>query len=749
MSGRLRSRLLTIGRAAGTRSESGGIRFFSLAMATFALASSLAAAIAAVAVETARADRIAGGQMVEATDSTPAAQTTVVSFEFDNLREGRQFTVLYLSPGGEDAPMPPGLDAWPEPGTAVLSPELLREGETEDIAGRYGAFAGSIDPAGLADATELLVYVRPAQEFAAEEVSGALTVSAFGGAGPAIPFRNVHWILADQDFTFANTLTLLAVALGVVPSLLLALVASGVASHSRDRRDALITALGGRVPHRLWVALGEAWVPVALGALGAIGFIAWFIADDRRLPAADYVIAAADVRGLWWALGLSAAAAAGWVLSAAVVQSAVGRFKMVGNRPLRKAGKASRALGAALFPIFVAFAALSDVLFNLGFGRAFIGFIGLLGAVLTMPIAISVAVSALGRGMARWGRRGKRPALLTSGARMAFRPDAIARQVFGVCASIFFLLFALTMYGNFADTAAEAADFIDEYGYTLVEVHPRLPADAGEVLNFETSLPQGIETVAYVQSTASGASGSDITQIHMTGTCDALHSLDLPCPDAGRAEQVQATDGALAAWLEWTAFSEETELTVTSGSPPSAVGDDPIALLTFKKDGGEVGAGDLNEANTAFRFGASTSIPGESWATGAAPPSEQAGWMTLIGGFGLVILIFATGLGLTGEFLRFGRSIAPLTVLAGNRKIFWRAAALVSLLPLAAAVLGGFVFGYLVMRPMIVTGVNLITPTFIATTCAAALVAGLVMWIWSATAAVNATENWRPGRGDD
>jgi hypothetical protein len=749
MSGRLRSRLLTIGRAAGTRSESGGIRFFSLALATFALATSLAAAITAVAVETARADRIAGGEMIAATNSTPAAETTLVHLVFDNLREGRQFTVLYLSPGGEDAPLPPGLDAWPEPGTAVISPELLREGEGEDVAERYGAFGGTIDPAGLADATELLVYVRPAQDFTTAEIPYAVTVSGFGGSGTAIPFQNVHWILADQDFFFTNTLTLLVVALGVVPSLLLALVASGVASHSRDRRDALITALGGRVPHRLWVALGEAWVPVALGALGAIGVIAWFIADDRRLPAADYVIAAADVRGLWWAFGLSTLAAAAWVLSSAVVQSAIGRFKMVGNRPLRKAGKATRTVGAVLFPVFVAFAALSDVLFNFGFGRVFIAFIGLVGSVLTMPLAISVAVSALGRGMARWGRRGKRPALLTSGARMAFRPDAIARQVFGVCASIFFLLFALTMYGNFADTAAEAADFIDEHGYTLVEVHPREQADAGEVLNFETSLPQDVATVAYVQSTVSDASGADITQIHMTGTCETLHLLDLPCPDAGQAEQVQATNAALVAWLEWTAFSEVTELTVTSGSPSSAVGDDPIALLTFKTDGREVGPGDLNEANTAFQFGASTSIPGESWATGAAPHLEQAGWMTLIGGFGLVILVFATGLGLTGEFLRFGRSIAPLTVLAGNRKIFWRAAALVSLLPLAVAVLSGFVFGYLVMRPLIITGVNLITPTFIATTCAVALAAGLVMWTWSATAAVNATETWRPGRGDD
>jgi hypothetical protein len=346
--------------------------------------------------------------------------------------------------------------------------------------------------------------------------------------------------------------------------------------------------------------------------------------------------------------------------------------------------------------------------------------------------------------MARSGRRGKRPALLTSGARMAYRPEAIARQVFGVCACIFFLMFALTMYGNFATSASEAGAIIDEHGYSLLEIHPRQEATAAEVADFESSVPAGIETVAYVHT-----EDDSTTQIHVTGTCEALEAFSLPCPPAGQEEPAQPTNDALAAWLDWTAFNDEAALTVTSGSPSSAVGEDSIALLAFTANGRDISADALNRAGTAFQFGASVSVPGESGATGAAPPLEQASWMTLIGGFGLVVLVFATGFGLTGEFLRFGRSIAPLTVLAGNRRIFWRAAALVSLLPLAVAVVGGFFIGYLVMRPMIVSGVNLITPAFIATTCAAALAAGLIMWTWSATAAVKASESWRPGRGDD
>ncbi|NUT51562.1 MAG: ABC transporter permease, partial [Saccharothrix sp.] len=398
MSRRLRSRLLAIGRAAGTRSESGGIRFFALALASLTLALAVAAVVTALAVGSSRADRMAAGHFQPAGPSTAPESTVLVKPAIDHLRGGRQYVVVFLSPGGDGAPLPPGLASWPEPGAAVVSPELLRKGADQGISGRYGRIVGIIGEPGLADPTELLAYVRPARP-----PDSAVAVSGFGGSDTAVPGRNPHWLLADQDF-LTGALPTLLVLLGLVPALLLALVAAGVAAHSRERRDALVTALGGRVAHRLWIALGEAWAPVSLGALGAVGVIAWFAAADRRLPIVDYVIPAADVRDQWWVSGLGTVAAAAFVLSAAVVRSAIGR---VGDGPLRDLAARTRELRVRLFPCAILVAAWGPSLFATENPlHVLTAYAGLVGAVLTMPAAIGVGVGALGRALARWGRDG-------------------------------------------------------------------------------------------------------------------------------------------------------------------------------------------------------------------------------------------------------------------------------------------------------------------------------------------------------
>lgn len=324
---------------------------------------------------------------------------------------------------------------------------------------------------------------------------------------------------------------------------------------------------------------------------------------------------------------------------------------------------------------------------------------------------------------------------------MAHHPEAIARQVFGVCACIVFLLFALTMQSNLAPNAEEADAFVEEHGYSLVEVHPRGAVTPAQVDEFAAAVPEGVEVVAYTPSEG------DSPQVRVTGTCPALAELTLPCAAEQQAVRVDPTEEAFDAWLR--SVVNGPALTVRSGAPSSAVVEGSVSLLAFTADGDDIAAGVLNNAGVAFPYGAATNVPGESWSVGAVPPLEQSGWIALIGGFGLAVLILATGLGLAGEFLRFGRAIAALSVLTGNRRIYWRASALVSLVPLTAAVAGGFSVGYFTVRPLATSDMNLITPSVVGICCAAALVAGLVVWSWSATAAVGSADRWRPGRSDD
>ena len=68
--------------------------------------------------------------------------------------------VIVIAPLSEDAPLPPGLSAWPGPGEAAVSPALGTD-LTGDLAGRYGHVTSRISLEGLETPQERRVYMRP------------------------------------------------------------------------------------------------------------------------------------------------------------------------------------------------------------------------------------------------------------------------------------------------------------------------------------------------------------------------------------------------------------------------------------------------------------------------------------------------------------------------------------------------------------------------------------------------------------
>lgn len=720
-----------------------GLRLAALALASLSLTLALAAVVAILSVGSARDARMAEGGFIRAADSTPARETTLVKMAIDHLREGRQYTVAFLSPGGEEAPLPPGIHEWPEPGTAVVSPELLRQGAGQGISSRYGPVTGVIDESGLADTTELLAYVRPVKDLIAAQGPDEAAVSGFGGSGTPIPFENVHWLLANQDAP-SGALTWLVGLCAGLPSLWLALVASRIASHTRDRRHAPITRLDDRPAQRLREASRVAWRPVSLGALAALVVVTWYVAEDRRLPIVDYVVTASDLRGQWWAFGLCAVAAAGVVLCANSLGDVTGARVLGGERTRRRIRRHVHGLSAAAFPWFVALAAGTPHLFSDGHPAGLLtGYVGLIGIVLTMPAAISAGIATARHAVARWGRR-RRSAALAAGARMATRPTPIARQVSGVGVYMVVLLVALTLQGTSAGGAATADAFTDKHGYSMIEVHPRGETSADEVSDFLDALPEEIEAVAYTRSAPAGdGTSSGDPQVRLTGSCPALTALALPCPDAAERTPIDTVTGPLTAWLGGSGPGTEAVLTVAHGTPSSAVADGTITLLAFTTSGDDIAAGILHTAGTALAFGTATSAPGETWRTGAAPYLEQSRWIVLIGGYGLVVLIVAASLGLAGGFLRRDTADDPRTGTTQDRRSRRLAAALVVPLPLTAAVATSCAVGYLAVLPMTPPGIGLGTPELVLTGFGTALFAGTVMWLWTTTAAPSSDDGHR------
>src|SRR5262245_24252253 len=117
--------LLRMGRAAGQRAGDGRVRTIALLLATALLALGLTAVAATYAVYDGIEQRTAN-RSLQFHDAFPARPIAALAkADFDEI-EGRQFSLVYVRPLSSHTALPPGVDRWPAPGEAVLSPELMR-----------------------------------------------------------------------------------------------------------------------------------------------------------------------------------------------------------------------------------------------------------------------------------------------------------------------------------------------------------------------------------------------------------------------------------------------------------------------------------------------------------------------------------------------------------------------------------------------------------------------------------------------
>ncbi|GHH63567.1 hypothetical protein GCM10017673_04720 [Streptosporangium violaceochromogenes] len=280
MSGRgLNRQLLRVGRAAGRGARSGGLRFLALVLASAVTALAALSVVVVLADHDGRAARDRDRSPRLASRHPAERMTALWSQGFDTVG-GVQHAVVAVTPLLAGAAPPPGLSRWPAPGEVMLSPALARDGAGEDIAVRYGRLAGFIGFEGLVSRDERLAYVRPAGgERHGERITG------FGDRVP-LPF--------GESIMIQSLPAVLVAVLGllVLPSGALLVVAARTGSAVRDRRAALLRALGAGGLSRAVVDVGEALVPTVLGLLPAAAGAVLALTADLRLPVTGYTLSA-------------------------------------------------------------------------------------------------------------------------------------------------------------------------------------------------------------------------------------------------------------------------------------------------------------------------------------------------------------------------------------------------------------------------------------------------------------------------
>ncbi|WP_150114475.1 hypothetical protein [Corynebacterium oculi] len=197
-------------------------------------------------------------------------------------------TLIYLWPLAENAPLPPGVTQWPDPGEAVLSPALQEMEPGEGLDSRYGQVVGTIGREGLATENEALAYVVP--RTMPEEIRESFMTASTGygavGMGTGEVIETVPFPLAAA--AYALTVGVAAAILGIIA------VAQG--REGRQRQNMLRFTLGYSWRERLrWMA-AQVWWPL-LGAIALpMAAMAFAGTYGLRLPGMGNGVWSEDIR---------------------------------------------------------------------------------------------------------------------------------------------------------------------------------------------------------------------------------------------------------------------------------------------------------------------------------------------------------------------------------------------------------------------------------------------------------------------
>ncbi len=707
--------LLRVGRAARRGAEGNRLRFAALLLATLALALSATAITAGWAVHDGREQR-GSARAPQYVDPDGGDAPVLVRPAYDTV-DGLQKSVVYVEPKAADAAPPPGVSAWPERGEALLSPALRRDLEKEGAEDRYGTPAGAIAAEGLEVPDERLAYVRPRHGVMS---SGEwLAASGFGGPERAN--------FGDSDFVRPDSWFLMCAAgLLVLPALVLTVIAARSGSAGRDRRVALLRALGAGSRARALVSLGEAVAPVALGAAVAGAVTLAALRTDVRLPVVDFLLPAADLRR--WAGAL-----VGTVLgSALVVLAAVlslHRAAPAESSTRPGAGRRFRAGRVAwLCPVFLVVAVYgSDVAAQGGGGDWLpVYVLGTVGTLATVPAVIAVLVRWLGQRLVRLGNRRGLSGALVAGRWASASPGVITRLVATVVISIGLVSQVQLHMSRLGDPVREAQAVYQRIGDSALKTGiPDRPAQVGA---FIRALPPDVHALAVT----SGFEGA-----RLTGRCSALRELKVSCRDA----KVRISDPRLQELVAMSPGGAE-RVTLHKGAPEAAKDADELFLV--REGGGDLPVSAIKR--TAFRHLPHPEVDpiGMGWVAGAGWDLQATAWVRALGGIGIGLLALASVLNNLGDFLRLGRRLAPLSVLVGERRIFYATAAWAVLAPLVLAALVGTAAAVWLGTPLELKAGAELPTSFVLAVLAGALALAVASWWWGARTAARAAGRWRP-----
>ncbi|MGW0861138.1 hypothetical protein [Streptomyces koelreuteriae] len=716
--GGLRRQLLRMGWAASQAAEAGRIRFYALFAATAVAVLAVAGFLLAASSFDGRTERSSARwpQVSDSVDAKLLWKPTIATVA------ERQYDVVYIEPLTADAPLPPGLSRWPDRGEAVLSPALKRAGS--GVREEYGTAAGAIAENGLESPSEFFAYVRPTAERL--DTKNMTKVSGFGV--PWSPPLGEHlYNFGASEFRWAY------LAMVGLPAGLFVVIAARVGAAGRDRRTAVLAALGASTGARAWFTVGEAVVPVALGALLGTLVLAPTLATDIPLPLVDFVLYAPDARNALPAL-------TGALLGVPFTILAV----VVLLQPSYRPGRSTRPTAARqrrewmlwLFPITlfgtVRVVDLAPYDFRLPVLAG--------GSVLTialLPRVIGAVVATTGPAMAKAGAARGHVGMLIAGRRLAVGSRPVARLVAAVVIAIGLAAQGQIAISLFTEMSDRVHAVERQLGTSVLGVSTRLSTTHADMAAFERAVGPGTHAVAVTV-------GSEGGRLDLVADCRAWRELGTPCPGAEATELRRTRHVGLAQAIELERSIGVRLYARTGDAAEITRGAESASLMVLARDGRQLSLSQVHRAANAHLAMATKvqvfAMTGTLGGSGEGIAAQR--WLKLLSVTGVLVIVLVAGVGSVAQFIRTGRELGPVSVLTGNGRVYYTVSVWSLLVPAVFAVGMAVVVTWYVTSPLQAASESRLS-ALSAVGAAGLLCATLIAW-WGAWTASSTGSVWKP-----
>ncbi|WP_329577450.1 ABC transporter permease [Kitasatospora sp. NBC_01250] len=390
----------------------------------------------------------------------PRSDHSLLIHDAPGVYQGRTFFGRIVQPEGPNAPLPPGLSAYPAPGTLAVSPalaELLHSSGAALLRERYPQpITGTIGPAGLAGPGDYALYLG--SDKLTDTDPSTLRIDHFEDKLPPKPTDPVLLLL-----TVAGVVILLS------PVAVFIAAAARFGSEARDRRLAALRLAGADRSTTARISAGESLA----GALVGLGLGTVFFLIGRQLVArvtvAGLSVFADDLQPQPVLAALVLVVVP--LLAVTVTMLTMRRIAAEPLGVVRGAGTRRRAIWwRVLLPLLGLGLLLTQRgrLTSLDNSQALAILItGLLlllvGATLLLPPLVALASRALRRVSGP-------PAWQLALGRLRFSPESASRPVTGIVVTVAGAIALQTLIGSVAAARTPATDELATKDHTLLSV---------------------------------------------------------------------------------------------------------------------------------------------------------------------------------------------------------------------------------------------------------------------------------------